>query len=206
MGLTMLRLLLLPVFLWVMLLDAGGHEAGEVSEGNSHRWWAVGIFAVMALTDKLDGYLARRLNQTSKIGTILDPLADKLLIASSVVLLSFDWAAGAEYRIPMWVVASVYGKDVVVALGTVALLASVGKVSVAPRMLGKVGTFFQLLLVMLTLVAPDLDRLLEGSAGIVLTGLWWIVAGISIGAMVDYVRIGVLQYRMARLPASPAAV
>src|SRR5687767_7606364 len=119
MGLTMLRLFLLPVFLWVMLLDAGHESQGP----NRHRWWAVGIFAVMAATDKLDGYLARRLNQTSKIGTILDPVADKLLIASSVVLLSFDWAAGAAYRIPLAVVAAVYGKDLVVAVGTVVLLA-----------------------------------------------------------------------------------
>ena len=204
MGLTMLRLLLLPVFLWVMLLEAG--DAGAERSGNRHRWWAVGIFAVMALTDKLDGYLARRLNQTSKIGTILDPLADKLLIASSVVLLSFDWAAGAAYRIPLWVVAAVYGKDVVVALGTVALLASVGKVSVAPRLLGKLGTFFQLLLVMLTLLAPDLDRLLAGSAKVVLAGLWWVVAAVSLWAMVDYVRIGIVQYRQARVRAQPAVV
>src|SRR5687767_14715008 len=86
MGLTMLRLLLLPVFLWVMLLDAR-------TDAHQLRWLAVGIFGFMAATDKLDGYLARKLNQTSKIGTILDPVADKLLIACSVILLSFEWVA-----------------------------------------------------------------------------------------------------------------
>ena len=192
MGLTMLRLLLLPVFLWVMLLDAGHEPTGH------HRWWAVGIFGVMALTDKLDGYLARRLNQTSKLGTVLDPVADKLLIASSVVLLSFDWAAGAAYRIPLPVVGAVYGKDVVVALGTVGLLAVVGRVSIAPRLLGKAGTFFQLLLVMLTLVAPDLDRLLSGSARAVLKALWWTVGAISVAAAIDYVLVGVRQFRNAK--------
>ena len=198
MGLTMLRLLLLPVFLWVMLLDAGHESAGP----NRHRWWAVGIFAVMALTDKLDGYLARRLGQTSKLGTVLDPIADKLLIASSVVLLSFDWAAGAPYRIPLPVVAAVYGKDVVVALGTLALLAIVGRVSIAPRWLGKAGTFFQLLLVMLTLVAPDLDRLLHGSARTVLTLFWWTVGAVSIAAALDYVVVGTRQWRSASAPAA----
>jgi CDP-diacylglycerol--glycerol-3-phosphate 3-phosphatidyltransferase len=194
MGLTMLRLLLLPVFLWVMLLDAG-HEHAEPGR---HRWWAVAIFGVMALTDKLDGYLARRLNQTSRIGALLDPVADKLLIASSVVLLSFDWAAGASYRIPLPVVGAVYGKDVVVALGTVALLALVGKVSIAPRWLGKAGTFFQLLLVMLTLVAPDLDRMAPGSARVVLKALWWIVGVVSVASAVDYVVVGMRQLREAR--------
>jgi hypothetical protein len=63
-----------------------------------------------------------------------------------------------------------------------------------------------LLLVMLTLLAPDLDRLLAGSANIVLAGLWWVVAAVSLGAMVDYVRIGIVQYRQARVPAQPAVV
>lgn len=202
MGLTMLRLFLLPVFLWVMLLDAGHGSAGP----NPYRWWAVGIFAVMALTDKLDGYLARRLNQTSKLGTILDPIADKLLIASSVVLLSFDWAAGREYKIPLITVVAVYGKDLVVALGTVALLALAGRVSVAPRLLGKLGTFFQLLLVMLTLVAPDLDRFVEESARLILKGLWWIVGLISVASAIDYVALGVRQLRCARAAAQHVPV
>jgi CDP-diacylglycerol--glycerol-3-phosphate 3-phosphatidyltransferase len=202
MGLTMLRLLLLPVFLWVMLLDAGHESAGP----NRYRWWAVGIFGVMALTDKLDGYLARRLNQTSKLGTVLDPIADKLLIASSVVLLSFDWAAGAAYRIPLPVAAAIYGKDVVVAIGVVTLLALLGRVAVAPRLLGKTGTFVQLVLVMLTLLAPDLDRFAKGSARIVLAGLWWIVGAVSVASAMDYIALGVRQLRAARAAAHAAPV
>jgi CDP-diacylglycerol--glycerol-3-phosphate 3-phosphatidyltransferase len=202
MGLTMLRLLLLPVFLWVMLLDAGHESAGP----NRYRWWAVGIFGVMALTDKLDGYLARRLNQTSKLGTVLDPIADKLLIASSVVLLSFDWAAGAAYRIPLLVVGAIYGKDLVLALGTVALLALAGRVSVAPRLLGKLGTFLQLLLVMLTLVAPDVDRFAPGAGRVTLIGLWWVVGAVSVASAVDYVGVGVRQLRSARAAAASALV
>jgi CDP-diacylglycerol--glycerol-3-phosphate 3-phosphatidyltransferase len=189
MGLTLLRLVLLPVFLWVMLLGAGHKEPGP----SRYRWWALSIFAVMAATDKLDGYLARRLNQISKLGTILDPVADKLLIASSVVLLSFDWAAGPAYRIPLPVVATIYGKDLVVALGTVALLATVGRVSVSARWLGKGATFFQLLLVILTLLAPDLDRMKPGAAPMVLRGLWWTVAGVSVTSAVDYVTMGLKQ-------------
>ena len=202
MGLTMLRLFLLPVFLWVMLLGAGDKTDGP----SRYRWWAVGIFGVMALTDKLDGYLARRLNQTSKLGTILDPVADKLLIASSVVLLSFDWAAGADYRIPLAVVAAVYGKDLIVAIGTVVILASVGKVSVAPRILGKLGTFFQLLLVMLTLVAPDLDRFRPGSARLVLAALWWVVSAVSIASAIDYLVVGLRQLQAARAAPHEAPV
>src|SRR2546423_5942646 len=96
MGLTMLRLLLLPVFLWIMLIDAG-----PVHAERPHRWWAMGIFAVMAITDKLDGYLARRLNQTSHLGTILHPLADKLLISCSTILLGSASVASAGYKFPL---------------------------------------------------------------------------------------------------------
>lgn len=198
MGLTMLRLLLLPVFLWVMLLDAGRESGSPPRHENRFRWLALGIFAVMAATDKLDGYLARRLNQTSKIGTILDPVADKLLIASSVVLLSFGWVAGAPYRIPLPVVAAVYGKDLIVALGFILLSALVGPVTVKPRWLGKAGTFFQLLLVILTLMAPDLDALKSGSAGWVLGGLWWVVAAVSIAASIDYFILGLGLLRAGR--------
>src|SRR4051812_33610981 len=150
MGLTMLRLLLLPVFLWLILEEPGTAAAG----GLPLRWAAVGVFAVMALTDKLDGYLARRLNQVSRLGTILDPVADKLLVASSVVLLSFPLIASEPYRIPLPVVVIIYGGYVVVALGTLALLVAIGRVSIKPRPLGKLNTVLQLALVMLTLVAP----------------------------------------------------
>ena len=71
----------------------------------------------MAATDKLDGYLARKLNQTSKIGTLLDPVADKLLVACSVILLSFGWVASEPFRIPLPVVAVIYGGYLVVAVG-----------------------------------------------------------------------------------------
>ena len=98
MGLTLLRLLLLPVFLWMLLIDAGGTPQPV----HRHRFYALGIFAVMAATDKLDGYLARRLNQTSKLGETLDPVADKLLIACSVILLSFEWVAPLGFGTTPW--------------------------------------------------------------------------------------------------------
>jgi CDP-diacylglycerol--glycerol-3-phosphate 3-phosphatidyltransferase len=192
MGLTMLRLLLLPVFLWLILANARPDPGPR-----RLRWVAVGVFAVMALTDKLDGYLARRLNQTSRLGTILDPVADKLLVASSVVLLSFDWIASEPYRIPTTVVAIIYGGYVVVALGTLALLLVVGRVSIAPSPLGKVNTVLQLALVLLTLIAPEL----HGRTGwvlMLLKILWWIVPAVAVATSVDYVMLGIRQFREFR--------
>src|SRR5438045_3149543 len=186
MGLTMLRLLLLPVFLFLLLLDVN-------TAPHRHRWWAVGIFAIMAATDKLDGYLARKLNQTSRIGTLLDPVADKLLIACSVILLSFDWAAPPGYAIPKIVVALIYTKDVVIALGSLTLLYLVGRVIITPRPFGKAGTFLQLALILATLLASDLSRISAQATPRLIQTLWWSVSLISIGATIDYFVQGVKQ-------------
>src|SRR5258706_1605546 len=194
MGLTILRLLLLPVFLWMVLIDAGTQSP----QPTAHRFYALSIFAVMAFTDTLDGYLARRLNQTSKLGAILDPAADKLLIACSVILLSFDWIAPRGYAIPIWVVVAIYGKDLIVAIGTLLLLSHLRTVSIRPRPLGKLSTVLQLGLVMATLVAPDLGRLRHGLAEVLLPGLWWGVAAVAVASCVDYVTQGIRAYRAWR--------
>lgn len=190
MGLTMLRLLLLPVFLWALLL------ASDPNADFPHRYIAVGIFAVMAITDKLDGYLARRLNQATKLGAVLDPLADKLLIACSVVLLSLGRVAAPEFRIPLAVVIVVYGKDLITVLGTLAIMALVGHVQIVSRALGKISTVFQLSLIMATLLGPDLARL--GIASWFLPSLWWAVGLVAVLACADYVIQGIRQYRHSR--------
>jgi CDP-diacylglycerol--glycerol-3-phosphate 3-phosphatidyltransferase len=190
MGLTMLRLLLLPVFLWLLLIDHG--EAHP----HPHRWYAVGVFAIMAITDKLDGYLARRLNQSSKLGAILDPLADKLLIAISVILLSFDWVAHPAYRIPLIVVGFVYGKDLLTAIGAVAMLSSPRrqKLTIQARPLGKISTLLQLTLVIVTLIAPDLEIFGPFFPYYLLLGLWMAVCGVAVGAVWDYAMVGWRSY------------
>jgi CDP-diacylglycerol--glycerol-3-phosphate 3-phosphatidyltransferase len=187
MGLTMLRLLLLPVFLWLLLAEHG-------RAARAYRWSAVGIFGVMAITDKLDGYIARKLNQSSKIGAILDPIADKLLIACSVLLLSFDWLAPAGFAIPKPVFLAIYAKDVIVALGALALLYLAGRVTITPRILGKASTFLQLTMILLTLLAPDLERLSRQATVQGIRGLWWLVSLVAIASCVDYLLAGTRQF------------
>jgi cardiolipin synthase len=186
MGLTMLRLLLLPVFLWLLLRDAGLPD-----EPRPNRRWAVAVFALMALTDKLDGYLARRLGQASQLGAILDPVADKLLLMISLILLSSERIAPSGYAIPLWVVGAVYLKDLLIVFGTLFVLARVRGVHVQARMLGKIGTALQLCLVLLTLLAPDLAGLLPGR--VTPLTLHWTGVGVAVVAaasVVDYVMAG----------------
>lgn len=191
MGLTMLRLGLLPVFLYMLLSDVGTSE-------HTNRRWAVAIFAVMAATDKLDGYLARKLNQTSKLGAILDPLADKLLIAVSVIVLSFAWVAPPGFRIPVPVVIIIYGKDLLVAFGALTLLSLTGKVTINARPLGKLSTALQLALVISTLLGPDLALLNGAFATGLMKFLWWTVSLVTLASAMDYVIQGVRQLNASR--------
>lgn len=76
--LTIIRLVLVPAFIWVFLVNDA-----------PHRWWAVGIFFVAALTDKLDGHFARKWNLITDFGKLADSIADKALIISALALLSW---------------------------------------------------------------------------------------------------------------------
>jgi CDP-diacylglycerol--glycerol-3-phosphate 3-phosphatidyltransferase len=191
MGLTMLRLLLLPVFLWAVL-------AVSREPTRAHRWIPIAIFGLMAITDKLDGYLARRLKQTSRLGAILDPVADKLLIACSVILLSFEWIAPPGFCIPIWVVVAVYGKDLITAVGAIVLLALAGTVTIQPRPLGKASTVIQLTMVLAVLIAPVAGGPWTPPWMAIVHALWWGVVGLSAAACADYFVQGWLQLKAAR--------
>ena len=191
MGLTMLRLLLLPAFLWAILIDANHDQ-------KSHRWVAITVYILMAVTDKLDGYLARKLNQTTKAGALLDPVADKLLIACSVMLLSFDWIAPRGLAIPMWVVGAVYGKDLAIATGAIILLSLVGSVNIRPRPLGKISTVLQLSMVLAVLLTPDPAASWAAGWTAFVQVLWWLVVVVAVLACVDYVLAGCRQFAQER--------
>ena len=91
--LTMLRILLVPVFVWFLLLDSSGSAGGEIvggldAENGGWRWAAAALFAAAMITDKIDGDLARSRNLVTDFGKIADPIADKLLIGAGLVMLS----------------------------------------------------------------------------------------------------------------------
>jgi len=118
--LSFLRLLLIPVFL--VLVIAGEHA------------WAVVTIAVSSLTDFADGYIARRFGQVTRLGQLLDPLADRLFILSTLVGIAI---AGI---VPLWFLAIVVGRDVLL-IGIGIALANVGHGPLPVHHLGKMGTF-----------------------------------------------------------------
>ena len=119
--LSMARLLGVPLFLWLVLVP----EAD---------WWALGVLAVSGVTDYLDGYLARRLNQTSIVGQILDPVADRLYILAVVVGLAL------RDIIPWWLAVSLPLRDLLL-WGLVPLLRTRGYSALPVHFLGKAATF-----------------------------------------------------------------
>ena len=162
---------------------------------NQHAWpWArhaaLAIFLVMAVSDFVDGLLARRLGAITRLGAILDPLADKVLVISAVVLLSIHRIGAGGYHLPNWLPIAVVGKDLWVIVGTVVIYLVTDRLRVRPTIAGKASTVGQLLLVGYTLAAADIARLSQPTAEYgVLAGSWG-VAGLSVLAIISYTRLG----------------
>ena len=137
---TILRILLVPFFVVeVLYYTKQGHEI--------HRLLAIIRFALAAICDGVDGYVARHYNQRSELGAILDPLADKLLLVSGIVVLSFDHSPYLE-TMPLWLTGTIIGRDVLILIGMVVIHLMVGKVKVQPRIIGKIATVLQMVVVL----------------------------------------------------------
>lgn len=176
---TILRILLIPVFVWVTLDYAMRFQLGQVRD-----WQpivAFGIFAVAALSDGLDGYIARRYNQRTELGTWLDPLADKALLISALLILSIDHG-GAFERLPLWFPVLVISRDVILLAGTIFLHLFTGHVTVRPRWVGKCATFFQMLTlgwVLLQIEQPSFQwPMLAAGVFTFTSGIWYVWDGV----------------------------
>ena len=109
---------------------------------------ALAIFIVAGVTDGLDGLLARRFDQRSSLGTILDPIADKLMMVTSFVVLSmrsvFPQPVPSHLPIPFWVTIAVISRDVFILVGAAAINIVTGFRGFRPSMLGKINTTVQI--------------------------------------------------------------
>lgn len=142
--------------------------------------WALGILLIAGLSDGLDGVLARRLNQRSPLGAYLDPIADKLLLSSSYLVLAL------KKKIAFWLAIIVLGRDVLILVACAAILLVVGYRPFPPSLIGKATTGFEILLVFLVILnavmpRPDLQMVCGIGGYIVaffaiLSGLYYSVA------------------------------
>lgn len=162
-AITVLRVLMVPVLVYLLL--AGEHRA------------ALWVFAAAGVSDALDGFIARHFNQFSRFGAILDPIADKSLIGATVLTLA--WLG----LIPLWLVAVVVARDLVILAGATSYRVLVGPFDMEPTLPGKLCTFSQIALLVAVLI--DEGRYLD--LGGILTGAYVVVALISVLSGLHYV-------------------
>jgi len=184
---TILRILLIVPFVSCMLKinDAALSEAMR----DAARYAATVIFLVMAFSDALDGYLARRNKRVTKLGAVLDPVADKLLITCACLLLISQRGHVGDVLLPPTVVVLIIGKDLLLVIGFLIVYFITSQVFVAPVLIGKISNNLQLSMVGAILIAPEVYSFFPGWIW-VLRVFWWSAAGTAILATLIYIRKG----------------
>jgi CDP-diacylglycerol--glycerol-3-phosphate 3-phosphatidyltransferase len=144
---TITRIMMIPVFVMMALYYGRSVQHGSPLEWQ--RWTAIAIFVLAAASDGIDGYIARRYNQKSRLGVVLDPLADKGLLLSGIITLSFsNWG----YEFPVWFPVLIVARDVVILAGTLTLHFLNGSVRVRPSWTGKTATALQMVAIALCML------------------------------------------------------
>jgi cardiolipin synthase len=141
-ALTLLRLALIPIVAYALI----GHAYAI----------ALPLFLVAALTDLADGYIARRFAQTTRLGAMLDPIADKLNMLVATILLA------SQRLLPWWLAVAVVGRDVFIVLGALAYRLTIGHLDIAPTMLSKINTVLEFAVLLLVMAAAA--RWIDASA------------------------------------------
>ena len=173
--LTLLRLAVIPIVLGLFYLPwPHAHQAAAV------------LFAIAAITDWFDGWLARQLGQTSKFGAFLDPVADKLLVAVSLVMLLHDAeTVGGRSGLLSLLVSVIIGREITISALREWMAELGARTSVAVGMVGKVKTGFQMTAIWMMLWAEPIFGLPIYSLGF---GLLFVAAALTVYSMVVYLR------------------
>ena len=187
---TLMRIFLIAPFVMLML----NINKPEYPQSQRHffRYLATAIFLVMAISDGIDGYLARRRHQVTKLGAFLDPLADKLLMTCACLLLASERAMVPGFKLPIEVVVMIIGKDMFLLIGFFVVFLFTQQVRVLPVRIGKVATALQLVMVAAILLAPEISGISEPFRHYIwfLRALWWSAAATAILATAIYIRAG----------------
>jgi cardiolipin synthase len=158
---TILRIVFIPIFI-IALLQKQAVAAAV-------------IFTLTIMTDALDGFIARRHKQKTPLGSFLDPMADKLLMFSTFLTLTY------LKIIPLWIFVVILSRDILIVLGWIVMYLITGSTEIKPRLLGKVTTIFQMVtlwLILLGIPAPTTSKLLLATVIVTaVSGLDYILSG-----------------------------
>jgi cardiolipin synthase len=171
--LTIFRMVLIPVFVSLLFYQ--------------RFVWALGIFVVAGVTDGLDGLLARRFQQQSPLGRILDPIADKMMLVTAFVVLSmrsvFPIPLPKHLPVPFWVTITVISRDVFIIVGAAAINMVTGFRAFRPSSLGKISTVVQIV----TIAAVILGAQIRVGTGYYLPTLYTVVVALALLSGIHYV-------------------
>ena len=163
--LTTLRILLIPVFITLLVYR--------------RPMLALAVFCLASLTDLLDGYIARRQHGQTRLGAFLDPMADKLLLTSAFVTLTYLKV------IPFWVTAVVVSRDLMISVGVLVMHVAGVAVHPAPTWLGKTSTALQMVTVLASMAfyqrAPQVSRAFAWATAVftIASGLQYLLQGVK---------------------------
>ena len=171
--LTMFRMVLIPIFVSLLFYQKF--------------LLALVVFVLAGVTDGLDGLLARRFSQESQLGTVLDPIADKLMLVTSFVVLSmrsvFPTPLPAHLPVPFWVTIAVISRDVFILVGAAAINIMTGFRGFRPSFLGKISTTVQIVAIATIIFAASFPY----GTGYYLPTVYAIVVGLAVLSGAHYI-------------------
>jgi len=162
-AITIIRVVLVAPVVWLLL--------------ERQFQFALLLFTIAGISDGLDGYLAKRNAWQSRLGSILDPLADKLLLVGSYIALA--WLS----LIPMWLLAAIIARDLVIVVGGVAYHYFIGRFELEPSWISKTNTFLQIVLVVVIVASEGFFKL----PSVVIDGLIYAVLATVLISGIGYV-------------------
>ncbi len=162
--LTVLRVIMVPFFVFFMLTDVGGP---------ANKWIALILFCVASLTDMLDGKIARKYNLVTNFGKFMDPLADKLLVCSAMICMI------EMGKLPAWIVIVIIAREFIIS--GFRLVASDNGIVIAASYWGKFKTVFQM--AMIIVLIADFGGVFDVIAQVLI----WIALALTVISLIDYV-------------------
>ncbi|MDZ4151177.1 CDP-alcohol phosphatidyltransferase family protein [Methylicorpusculum sp.] len=169
-SLTLMRIACIPVIVFFIYFQ--------------HMSWALMLFSFAAATDVLDGYLARRWGEQTFLGACLDPIADKLLVATLFLTL---WFLSHPF-LPGWFVVFVFAKEAIQIVGSLLVFLRQGTLFICPALLGKLSMFVQTCFIFVLLLGY-----LVPVAPVIFSGLLSVSTFLLGASLVQYVALGVRQ-------------
>ena len=167
---TIARIVLVPFFFSFLIYYNQNHP--------NFRILAIILFLVAMVTDALDGLIARKFKKQTKLGTFLDPFADKLLLLSGFLGIAFSQAF--VFKPPLWIVVVIVFRDLFIICGLIIIYLTVNHIEIRPNLLGKITTFFQMVTILTVLTHCPYSE-----------WIWFTTAGLTIASWMIYIHQGI---------------